>query len=55
MKTSKKTKFSLEKMEIAQLKNMRAIKGGQGINGPIDLPTVTDTSKNCNPPPDRPI
>lgn len=54
MKTKKNTtsKFSLEKFEIARLKNLREIKGGYGEenkpNTGVDLPTITDTSKNCN-------
>jgi len=49
-KTSKNKKFSLEKFEVAKLKNLRLVKGGdiENPNTGNDLPTITDGSKNCN-------
>jgi hypothetical protein len=41
--TSKNKKFSLEKMEVAKLKNMHLIIGGLG-DDPIE---TTKTSKTC--------
>jgi hypothetical protein len=47
MKTKKKeNKFSLEKFEVAKLRNMKAIRGGLGDN-PISDPMTT--TKNNEP------
>ncbi len=46
MKQIKKTKFTLEKFEVARLKNLNKIFGGIGDGG--DVITVTETSKNCS-------
>lgn len=46
MKQIKKTKFALEKFELARLKNPKNIIGGTGANGdPVD---GTDGSKLCS-------
>ena len=46
MKQTKKTKFTLEKFEVARLKNLNQIFGGIGDGG--DVITVTQTSKTCS-------
>lgn len=43
MKTAKNTKFTFEKMEVAKLENMKAIKGGQGGNDTKDNTVLTTT------------
>lgn len=49
MKTNKKQKFSLEKFEVAKLKNLKTISGGIAeYTG--DIVTVTQTSNKCNTP-----
>ncbi len=49
MKQVKKSKFALEKFEIAKLKNQTSVIGGTGGGlGGDDPGTVTNTSKNCN-------
>ncbi len=56
MKQLKKTKFSLEKFEVAKLQNPNNIYGGTGVNG--DPLTTTETSKNCSYEPsckDKPV
>lgn len=51
MKTSKKNKnkkFDLEKFEVAKLKNMRVIVGGNAADDPIDTNhKVGGSSANC--------
>lgn len=46
MKQIKKTKFTLEKFEVARLKNLNQIFGGIGDGG--DPITITQTSKYCS-------
>lgn len=56
MKQIKKTKFTLEKFEVAKLQNPKSIIGGTGANG--DPFTTTGTSKYCSYEPtckDKPV
>ena len=46
MKQIKKTKFTLEKFELAKLENIKTIIGGTGVGG--DPGTGTNTSSNCS-------
>jgi hypothetical protein len=46
MKQIKKTKFTLEKFEVARLKSYENIVGGIGDG--VDPITGTQTSKNCS-------
>jgi hypothetical protein len=46
MEQIKKSKFTLEKFEVAKLKNTKNIIGGSGVGGDPD--TVTKTSSNCS-------
>lgn len=53
----KKAKFSLDKFEVAKLKNLKSIKGGDDTNDTIDgLQASTkqcQASKNSQPPCDK--
>lgn len=55
--SQKKAKFSLDKFEVAKLRNLKNIKGGDGTNDTADgLQASTkqcNASKNSNPPCDK--
>ncbi len=44
----KETKFTLEKFEVAKLKNMKTIKGGEGDPKPTDDHEITDLIKKLS-------
>jgi hypothetical protein len=47
MKTKKTAKFALEKFEVAKLKNLQKVKGGDIGDTNGDPETITQTSKLC--------